>query len=107
MIEKFSQGGGREKTKWLVYISSKLCLISFNIQKTDFRITQNDVSNKIVSRTRAATGVRDKGRKMAIQEEEEGNARRCFQGYCYNNNLQYRIHVISSLLGIILGEKLN
>ena len=26
---------------------------------------------KIVSRTRAATGVRDKGRKMAIQEEEE------------------------------------
>ena len=60
---------------------------------------------KIVSRTRAATGVRDKGRKMAIQEEEEeeeGNARRCFQGYCYNNNLQYRIRVILSLLGIIL-----
>ena len=60
---------------------------------------------KIVSRTRAATGVRDKGRKMAIQEEEEeeeeeeGNARRCFQGYCYNNNLQYRIRVMLSLLG--------
>ena len=29
---------------------------------------------KIVSRTRAATGVRDKGRKMAIQEEEEEEA---------------------------------
>ena len=46
MIKNILKGGGREKTKWLVYISSKLCLISFNIQKTDFRITQNDVSNK-------------------------------------------------------------
>ena len=101
MVKNFLKGG-REKTKWLVYISSKLCLISFNIQRQISVSHKTMFQIKIVSRTRAATGVRDKGRKMAIQEEEEGNARRCFQGYCYNNNLQYRIRVILSLLGIIL-----